>query len=616
MATDIRIARALALPLDAITETFAVLGKRGSGKSTTATVLAEELLDRGQQIVVLDPTDVWWGLKSSADGTRPGYPVLLLGGKRRDLPLAEGDGATIADFAVDERVPIVCSLRHLESKKAAARFITDFARRLYHRKGQEDAPTPIHVFIDEASLVVPQRVQADEAPMVGSIQRLVRQGRSSGIGVTLIDQRAASVNKEVLTQLEVLVCHKTTSPQDRAALRAWVEQHDAEGHEAEFLASLASLEQGEAWFWSPGAFDLFKRVQVRPARTFDSRRTPKAGETVVAPTRVAAIDLDAMKAKLGASVERARAEDPKELQKRIRELERQLADSASLKGKTVRQLSAEEYQRGRAEGERAAAEKFAREFRRLIERDLSALGGTIDRAKKAGEQIPALFDSIAARFLALAGTLDSAPSSNAHARDRRPEARTPEQGNAGSTPAGATYTSPERTRVSAPRPRHESAPTLSGALPAGELAVLTAIAQYGEAGLDRDQLSVLTGYKRSSRDAYISRLQGKGLVVVSGRNVTATADGSAALGPDFEPLPTGSALRDYWLGRLPEGERKVLEVLLSAYPAHVERATIDDATGYKRSSRDAYISRLSARRLVVADRGVVRASDTLFDGGH
>lgn len=45
----------------------------------------------------------------------------------------------------------------------------------------------------------------------------------------------------------------------------------------------------------------------------------------------------------------------------------------------------------------------------------------------------------------------------------------------------------------------------------------------------------------------------------------------------------------------------------------VERDIIDKLTGYKRSSRDAYLSRLTARRLVESvGRGEVRASAELF----
>ena len=45
----------------------------------------------------------------------------------------------------------------------------------------------------------------------------------------------------------------------------------------------------------------------------------------------------------------------------------------------------------------------------------------------------------------------------------------------------------------------------------------------------------------------------------------------------------------------------------------VDRDSLDDQTGYKRSSRDAYLSRLAARRLVSVPRpGMVAASENLF----
>jgi hypothetical protein len=85
----------------------------------------------------------------------------------------------------------------------------------------------------------------------------------------------------------------------------------------------------------------------------------------------------------------------------------------------------------------------------------------------------------------------------------------------------------------------------------------------------------------------------------------------AVLGSDFEPLPTGDALRAYWLSRLPGGERKVLEVLIERYPNAVARAEPDEATGYRWSSRDTHLQRLRARQLVALVGGV-RASEELF----
>lgn len=152
-------------------------------------------------------------------------------------------------------------------------------------------------------------------------------------------------------------------------------------------------------------------------------------------------------------------------------------------------------------------------------------------------------------------------------------------------------------------------------LPKGEAAILTAIVQY--VGCTREQLTVLTGYKRSSRDTYLQRLSEKGFTESTGDNgmIIATDSGIAALGDAYEPLPTGDALREYHLARLPTGEAKILEVLINDYPSWVVREHLSNVTGYQRSSRDTYLQRLGARKLIESDRGTgtVRASKILFD---
>ncbi|HMJ57465.1 MAG TPA: hypothetical protein VK540_35585, partial [Polyangiaceae bacterium] len=144
----------------------------------------------------------------------------------------------------------------------------------------------------------------------------------------------------------------------------------------------------------------------------------------------------------------------------------------------------------------------------------------------------------------------------------------------------------------------------------GERATMIAIAQHPN-GVTREQLTVLTGYKRSTRDAYLQRLKAAGFT--DGDPIVGTDSGIAWLGPDYDPLPTGDALRAHWLGKLPEGERKILEILCSIYPASSERDAISEKTGYARSSRDAYLQRLGARKLVANQgRGAVVASSELF----
>ena len=87
----------------------------------------------------------------------------------------------------------------------------------------------------------------------------------------------------------------------------------------------------------------------------------------------------------------------------------------------------------------------------------------------------------------------------------------------------------------------------------------------------------------------------------------------AALGDSFEPLPIGEDLQQHWLSILPIGERKILEVLISAYPKAVSRNDIGDITGYMRSSRDTYLQKMAAKQIItVTGPGEVAAHPSLF----
>lgn len=89
------------LPLETATQTIAIVARKRVGKTYLASVLAEEFIKNGIPIVVLDPTGAWWGLRSSADGKREGFPVIIIGGAHADVPLEEHSGKVIADLVVD-----------------------------------------------------------------------------------------------------------------------------------------------------------------------------------------------------------------------------------------------------------------------------------------------------------------------------------------------------------------------------------------------------------------------------------------------------------------------------------------------------------------------------------
>jgi uncharacterized protein len=105
--TELHISRDLGLPLDAITETFAILAKRGAGKSNAAVVMAEEMYDAGLPWVAIDPKGDWWGVRAAGDGKNPGLEVVVFGGQHGDVPLEPTAGRLVADLIVESRITCV-----------------------------------------------------------------------------------------------------------------------------------------------------------------------------------------------------------------------------------------------------------------------------------------------------------------------------------------------------------------------------------------------------------------------------------------------------------------------------------------------------------------------------
>lgn len=561
----LKLAPDFSMPLDAITETFGILAARGAGKSNTAAAMAEEMFAAGLPFCVVDPVGSWWGLRSNAAGTGPGLPLAIFGGPKGDVPLERKGGSLIADIVVDERLSCVLDLRSFESEGAKRQFLLNFAQRLYRRNEQ-----PLHLFLEEADDYIPQSTPRSEhgesaavpGHLLRAFENIVRRGRSRGLGMTLITQRSAVLNKNVLTQVQTLIAMRTTGPQDRKAIEEWVKYND---QSKDILETLPSLADGEAWVWSPQFLKVTKRVQFRRRSTFDSGSTPKMAAKGKTAT-LADIDVSTLRARMADTIKRAEDDDPKKLKAEIARLQKLISSASNEAPKIDTELVGK-----------------LRDENRGLRASLKVANDAVTASDNRLRKIAAL-----AQPSVLEGTLAAAPP----------------------PPVSVTLPRPA-PRPAPPRPRtNGAAAPHDGSLGKGERAVLIAIAQHNE-GVDREQITILTGYKRSTRDAYVQRLQAAGLVDV-GPPITATDAGFAALPPDFEPLPKGDELREHWLQRLPAGERAVFAVLVEAYPSAVSRDEITERTSYKRSTRDAYIQRLGLRKLVNAEGGEVSASAFLF----
>jgi hypothetical protein len=600
--TKLHISPTLALPLDFVTSTQAILAKKGKGKTYKAAVQAEELLDAHQQIVAIDPTGAWWGLRASADGKSAGYPVTIFGGEHADVPLETTAGEVIAEAIATEHFSAIIDLS-LFRKGEALRFMAAFMETLY-RKNR----AALHLFIDEADVVAPQKTfSPEQARALGATDDLVRRGRIRGIGCTLITQRPQVLNKDVLSQIDMLTALGMNHPKDIGAIKDWVAVHGDEAQAKQMIADLPALPVGEAWVWAPAA-NIFKRVTFRDRRTFDSGRTPKAGEKVRAPKVLAPIDLARLGQTIAATVEQQKANDPKALKARVAELEKQLAakPSAKTETKTVEKPVIKDAQLKQLgllveQGERVVSKMDSSlvSYADHFEKTYANAEGLFHRVSQAVEDlrklaagiVPPTNRQIAAAHFANDGKVTKLVGKH---QIRVPAA------------IGAQQHPPVRKIL--------GASASSTPLPIGEVAVLRALIQFPD-GLRREQLTVLTGYKRSTRDAYIQRLKEKGFVDINLVYVFATDAGRGAI-PDAEPLPTGEALQQWWLPRLPVGERAIMEQLIALYPDAGQRDDLTERTGYQRSTRDAYLQRLGAKQLVVdLGRGSVKASDTLFEVG-
>lgn len=578
----LRISSEIALPLEAVTETFAIIAKRGVGKTHTAVVMAEEMLDAGAQVVIVDPVGVWWGLRSSADGKKAGLPIAVLGGDHGDLPLDEKAGELVADVVVDQGLSVVLDLSHLR-KGPRAHFMTDFAERLFHRNRD-----PLHLVLDEADEFAPQRPVKGRERLLGAVEDLVRRGRAKGIGVTLITQRSAVLNKDVLTQAEVLVCLRTIGPQDVDAVDAWIKHHGDREKRKKVLADLASLEVGTAWVWSPGWLDVFRKVRIRQRKTFDSSATPKTGRrTVKAPRKRAEIDLGALEAHLAEAVEEARASDPKALRRELNQLKRELK-----KARTAAHREPET----KIEVERV-------EVPVLKGQQLRRMEGAVNRFAKASADVCNLAGELQ-EALAQAANGASAPSPSPPVRDSAPRTRSKKR-------HAASVATPE------PPAGMPADDELDDNLVRGERKILETLARRYPVGVTRTQLGTLSGYTASGGTfgKYYGRLKKLGFLVEAPKGILITHQGVDYLGIDEPRAPQSTEeVLAMWKDSLVAGERKMLDELVRIHPETISRDELGERTGYTASGGTfgKYLGTLKRNGLVEDESGELRASETLF----
>lgn len=295
------------LPINSATKAFAALAKRGAGKTYLGGVMAEEFYNNGIPFVAVDPIDVWYGLKLSANGKEKGLPVVVFGKEHADIPLTREMGREIARAIVKENVS--CVISTFGMPKTQQRYlIAEFAEELLNINN-----TPRHILIEEAHEFLPQRVFGGLGTVFNAVSNLIVMGRNRGLGVTLLNQRAATLNKDVLTQVDAIIALRSVGPQDKKALAAYAEHYGTEQDEKfnQFIDSLPGLPTGEGWIWSPEFLGKFERIKIRKRETFHPDRE-KIGEEFVMPV-LDQTDVQSFIAKFSKSLEKGKTKSDKKI---------------------------------------------------------------------------------------------------------------------------------------------------------------------------------------------------------------------------------------------------------------------------------------------------------------
>lgn len=561
------------IPAAALDDRLGFTGTSGSGKTYAAGTAVERLLDSGARVVVVDPLDVWWGLRLQGDGKKPSrFSLPIFGGAHADLPLNEGAGKLIGETVTTMAESCIVSLKGLGTKEAERRFMLAFLDAAY-RKANGNLT---HWIFDEADLWAPQNTGKGAGPALQALmEQIVRRGRIDGFIPWLITQRPAVISKDVLSQVDGLVVMKLTASQDRDAIGAWVSGQADLDQWRELKATLPTLDKGRGLVWLPGHGRLAD-AQFPTKTTFDSSRAPKRGEKRVARD-LKPLDLDALKGKLVAVEEEAKANDPTALKQQIRALtadlaaERRRADTLAGGPSTEevatlrRELASARSQLESASTSAAPSMDFAAAEKRGFNKGVQAARNAID----------AIWEFV--------GTPPTTP--------------------------------PLPASVRTPRPR--PAPIAAdGEVPPGCGKPLAALAGVYPSGLSDAQWALAAGYKRSGGTwgTYKSRLVQAGLVQRQGDRWFATDVGAAAAGDVETPPPPGPDLVRWWASRLP-GTARIAEALIAAYPDPLPRDELAQRVEMSASGGTfgTYLSRLAGPGLIDRRDGTVALTPEVME---
>lgn len=551
-------APAFPIPDTALAAHTAVLGKTGSGKTSTAKLIVEHVVAEGDRVCILDPIKSdWWGITSSADGKKPGLPFTILGGPRGSVGLPASSGKALGQLIGSGKLPL--SILDMVDFEAGdlQRFFSDFAGAL-----MRNMRGVLYLVVEEAHEFAPKERGGfgNENQSIHWAKKLATAGRSKGIRLIVATQRVQALHNAVLGSCETLIAHRLTTPADQDPVLKWMGANTDKEAQGQVGASISSLPTGTGWVCS-GEAQLFDRIAFPRFQTFDNTATPdrESGERTVV---TAPVDEEGLRAILGAAVDDAKASDPKALKAEVARLTRELskvqrAVAAPPAPERV-VANADEIAAARAEGVRVGyAHGIA-----AAQQALAALGG------------------------------------------------------------GKVSFTPAKARAAAPVPPAVfSGPVVTAAgVTASQQKILNALAWWKAFGIDRptnEQVGFVAGYSPGSGNFnnLKGQLRAAGAVDYPAPGMISLTDEGEAKAQTPPIDVTREAFHTQVRAKLSSSQLRLFDPILAAYPDAITAQQVADEAGYSAGSGNFNNLRGQLRTIGLIDypqTGMVRAADWLF----
>ena len=241
-------------PEDIVGDRITVLGISGSGKSNTAAVIVEEIIEY-MPVTIVDIEGEYFGLREACD-------ILVAGRSDNvDLDLEPKQGAILARFVLEQGISVVLDLVEYtarERHELLRSYFDEFIRLEMQMR------RPHFVVLEEAHEFIPQ---SGSSPMKETFARLAARGRKRGVGLLISSQRATKVDKDVMTQSQIFFLHAVEHPLDKKVYKNLVYMPNLEDE-------INSLQVGQAVFKRSGRTRKQAAVTIRQRHTYHGGDTP------------------------------------------------------------------------------------------------------------------------------------------------------------------------------------------------------------------------------------------------------------------------------------------------------------------------------------------------------